>query len=153
MIVFVGSDHRGFEAKKHVIAHLQKRSVECVDVGDERLLPDDDFPVFAAKAVTAIKTSEDKDPRAILLCGSGQGMMMAANRFKGIRAGLGWSVEAAEGIRNDEDSNVLAMPAELFEKDLQLAHAIIDAFLVLHVIFAVTMNSTHYDNKSNNNCL
>jgi ribose 5-phosphate isomerase B len=56
-------------------------------------------------------------------------MMMAANRFKGIRAGLGWSVEAAEGIRNDEDSNVLAMPAELFEKDLQLARAIIDAFL------------------------
>jgi len=129
MIVFVGSDHNGFFMKKTVIDYLKKRGIQTMDVGDDKLDPDDDFPIFAAHAVTAIKTSHDKDPRAILLCGSGQGMMMAANRFHGIRAGLGWSVEAAHDIRNDEDSNVLALPSQLFKDNRTLAQSIIDAFI------------------------
>ena len=129
MIVFVGSDHNGFAMKKQVLAYLKKRNIHAYDVGDEVLDPQDDFPVFAATAVSAIKTSNDIDSRAILLCGSGQGMMIAANRFHGIRAGLGWSVEAAKGIRNDEDSNVLALPSALLQDNQQLAHTIIDAFL------------------------
>lgn len=129
MIVFVGSDHNGFAMKKQVLAYLKKRGISAMDTGDEVLDPADDFPVFAASAVTAIKTSNDKDARALLVCGSGQGMIMAANRFHGIRAGLGWSVEAAKDIRNDEDANVLALPAHLLEHNEQLAHNIIDAFL------------------------
>ena len=95
MIVYVGSDHNGYAMKGIVLSHLKKIGCEANDVGDKKLDPQDDFPVFAAHAVAAIKTSSDADPRAILICGSGQGMMMAANRFKGIRAGLGWSVKAA----------------------------------------------------------
>ncbi|NDD83363.1 RpiB/LacA/LacB family sugar-phosphate isomerase [bacterium] len=129
MIVFVGSDHNGFAMKKQVLTYLKKRNIEAVDCGDEVLNPDDDFPIFAAKAVAAIKTTHDKDPRALLLCGSGQGMVMASNRFKGIRAGLGWSVEAAKGIRNDEDANIMALPSEMLKNDTILAHAIIDAFI------------------------
>jgi len=129
MIVFVGSDHNGFAMKKQVLEYLKKRNIEAVDCGDKVLNPDDDFPVFAAKAVTAIKTSHDKDPRALLICGSGQGMIMAANRYKGIRAGLGYSIDAAEGIRNDEDANVMALPSEFLQNDKLLAQAIIDAFL------------------------
>ncbi len=128
MIVFVGADHQGFSAKAEVIRYLQKKGLEVSDVGDTHLNPEDDFPVFAARAVHAMQASSDPEPRAILLCGSGQGMMMAANRFKGIRAGLGWSVEAARGIRNDEDSNVLALPAELMQTKV-LAERIIDAWL------------------------
>ena len=129
MEVYVGSDHRGFAMKAKVLTYLKKRGISAYDVGDTILNADDDFPIFAAKAVAAIKTSNDSDARAVLICGSGQGMIMAANRFKGIRAGLGWSVEAAEGIRNDEDANVMAMPAILLENDAPLAHKIIDAFL------------------------
>jgi ribose 5-phosphate isomerase B len=129
MKIFVGSDHNGFAMKQDVITYLQKTGHDVRDVGDQQLDPQDDFPVFAAKAVTAIKTSDDPDPRAILICGSGQGMMIAANRFKGIRAGLGWSIEAAKSIRNDEDSNVLALPSELLGKDQNLAHHVIDAWL------------------------
>lgn len=128
MIVFVGADHQGFSAKAEVIRYLQKKGLEVSDVGDTHLNPEDDFPVFAARAVHAMQASNDPEPRAILLCGSGQGMMMAANRFKGIRAGLGWSVEAARGIRNDEDSNVLALPAELLQSK-EVAERIIDAWL------------------------
>ena len=72
--------------------------------------------------------SKDKDPRAILICGSGQGMLMAANRFKGVRAGLGWSEGAAMSIRNDEDSNVLALPAQALKEEYQWA-PIIDTWL------------------------
>ena len=115
--------------KKQVLEYLKKRSILAMDIGDEVLDPDDDFPVFAARAVAAIKTSHDNDARALLICGSGQGMIMAANRFHGIRAGLGWSVEAAEGIRNDEDANVMALPSHTLHNNPQLAHAIIDAFL------------------------
>ncbi len=128
MIVFVGADHQGFSAKAEVIRYLQKKGLEVSDVGDTHLNPEDDFPVFAARAVHAMQASSDPEPRAILLCGSGQGLMMDANRFKGIRAGLGWSVEAARGIRNDEDSNVLALPAELMQTKV-LAERIIDAWL------------------------
>ena len=128
MIVYVGADHNGFAMKAGVLAYLKKSGVEVHDAGDDRLDPDDDFPVFAARAVTAIKTAGD-GARAILICGSGQGMMIAANRFKGIRAGLGWSVEAARSIRNDEDSNVLALPTELLEKNEKLAHEIINTWL------------------------
>ena len=129
MTIYVGSDHNGFSAKQTVIDYLHKGGYAAVDVGDVRLDPSDDFPVFAAKAVTAIKASDDPDARAILICGSGQGMMIAANRFKGIRAGLGWSVEAARGIRNDEDSNVLALPSELLQKTPQLAQNVIHTWL------------------------
>ncbi len=115
--------------KKQVLEYLKKRSIEAMDIGDVVLDPDDDFPVFAARAAAAIKTSHDKNARALLVCGSGQGMIMAANRFHGIRAGLGYSVEAAEGIRNDEDANVMALPSNTLENDQQLAHDIIDAFL------------------------
>jgi ribose 5-phosphate isomerase B len=129
MIVYVGSDHNGFVLKKQVCAYLKKRGIDAVDVGDKTLDPDDDFPVFAAAAVTAMRTSADPHARAILICGSGQGMLMAANRFRGIRAGLGWSVEAAKGIRNDEDSNVLALPSDVLKQADTLATDIIDAWL------------------------
>jgi len=129
MIVFVGSDHNGFLMKKHVLGSLKKRNTPAMDIGDEKLDPNDDFPVFAALAVNSIKSSSDTDPRAILICGSGQGMMIAANRFRGMRAGLGWSVEAAKGIRNDEDANILALPSQLLQDNEKLAHDIVDAFL------------------------
>lgn len=129
MIVYVGSDHNGFLMKKHVLDYLKKRKTSALDIGDTTLNPDDDFPVFAALAVNAIKSSSDPEPRSILICGSGQGMMIAANRFKGIRAGLGWSVEAAKGIRNDEDANILALPSQVLEDNEILAQDIIDAFL------------------------
>lgn len=117
MKFFIGADHNGFDLKNQVTEYLRKQGFDVVDEGDGRRDPDDDFPVFAQAVVTAMQGSQDEDPRGILICGSGQGMMIAANRFKGIRAGLGWSVDAAQSIRNDEDANVLALPAEILTGD------------------------------------
>lgn len=129
MTIYVASDHRGFDLKHIVIAYLRNKDHQVFDSGDDKLDPNDDFPVFASRAVTQLLSSHDTNARAILICGSGQGMVMAANRFRGIRAGLGWSRQATKNIRNDEDSNVLALPAELYDNDKKLVFNIIDDFL------------------------
>lgn len=117
MKIFLGADHNGYDLKNKVAIYLRKRGIDVEDEGDTRLDPDDDFPVFAARVVTALLGSQDENPRGILICGSGQGMAIAANRHRGIRAGIGWNVEAARSTRNDEDSNVLALPSEILTEE------------------------------------
>lgn len=127
MKIFLGSDHNGFHLKEKVFAYLSKRGYDVADVGDAELDPHDDFPQFAAAA--AIKVLGEDDSRAILLCGGGQGMCMAANRFKGIRASVIWDDKEAKLTRNDNDSNVLCLPARLLENDEAEWQAIIDTWL------------------------
>jgi ribose 5-phosphate isomerase B len=110
MQVFVGADHAGFRLKGVVMAHLSKRGIVVEDEGDRELNPDDDYPQFAFSVATKVLGSEDDDPRGILLCGSGQGMCIAANRIRGIRASLCWNTEIAKETRADNDSNVLCLP-------------------------------------------
>lgn len=129
MKIYVGADHNGYGLKSEIIAYLGKAGYEAEDIGDKQFDAEDDFPVFAVTAAHKVLSSDDNDPRAILICGSGQGMAIAANRFKGIRAGLGWSIDAAKSTRNDEDSNVLALPSQLFVDDKRKAFVIIETWL------------------------
>jgi ribose 5-phosphate isomerase B len=115
MKIYLGSDHNGFRLKEDVFAYLSKRGFEVEDVGDKELDKDDDFPEFAQLAALKVIGDPDDDARAILLCGGGQGMCMAANRFRGIRASVIWDEEEARLTRNDNDSNVLCLPARLME--------------------------------------
>lgn len=113
MKLYLGSDHGGFDLKQMLVHYLgAKQGFKVVDVGDKRLDPNDDFPQFAAKTAHAILTSDDPDARGILLCRGGQGMAMAANRFKGIRAVVCWDEHSAEKSRIDNDANVLCIPAD-----------------------------------------
>lgn len=128
MTIYVGADHNGYRLKERLIEYLKKTGHKVVDKGDEILDPEDDFTLFAARVVNAMKASDDKDSRGILICGSGQGMAIAANRHKGVRAALGWSVQAAQESRNDEDSNVLALPAEVLDQDNEW-QPVVDAWL------------------------
>ena len=116
MKIFLGTDHNGFYLKNDILSYLNKLGYDVEDVSGETLDLSDDFPEFAHRAVVKIKTSDDSDPRAILICGGGQGMCMAANRFKGIRAAVIWDAEEARWTRNDNDSNVLCLPSRIFEK-------------------------------------
>jgi len=117
MKIFVGADHNGFHLRNSLISYLQRAGYDVVDEGDQRLDPDDDFPVFAHKVVSEVLTSDDPDPRGILICGSGQGMCMAANRFNGIRSALVYDRASARSSRNDDNSNVMCLPANILEKD------------------------------------
>ena len=116
MKVFLGSDHNGYHLKEKVFAYLSKRGHDVEDVGDTELDPNDDFPEFAASA--SIKVLGEDGARAVLICGSGQGMAMAANRFNGIRAAVVADVRDAKTVRNDNDSNVLCLPGRVLDDDL-----------------------------------
>jgi ribose 5-phosphate isomerase B len=127
MTVFLGADHQGFDYKQQVAEFLRRLGHDVVDEGDAKRDPEDDFPQFAGRTVNALLASKDSAARGILICGSGQGMCMAANRFKGIRASLCWNVAEARSARNDDDSNVLCLSAN--QLSLKDAEAIISTWL------------------------
>ncbi len=112
MKIFIGADHNGFELKRSLVEELARIGYEVVDEGDGTFKPEDDFPQFAARTIAALRADGSSDARAILVCGSGQGMCMAANRYRGIRASLVWSPAEARASRNDDDANVLCLPAQ-----------------------------------------
>lgn len=119
----MGADHNGFALKAKLTEQLQKAGYTVIDEGDDHVEPDDDFPQFAERTVRAMQASSDKDVRGILICGSGQGMCMAANRFKGIRASLAWDTVEARAARNDDDSNILCLPARYMNEDMAITIA------------------------------
>lgn len=127
MKIYLGADHNGFDMKARLSEFLRQAGYDVVDEGDKRLDPADDYPQFAARTVAAIKASADPDPRGILICGSGQGMCIAANRYKGIRASLCWDEAEARAARNDDDSNVLCLPARFI--NINQAEAIAKTWL------------------------
>ncbi len=129
MKIYIGADHNGFHLKEAIFAYLVKRGHDVEDVSEGELDPDDDFPEFAQMAALKVIGDEDDDARAILLCGGGQGMCMAANRFRGIRASVIWDAYEAKMTRNDNDSNVLCLPARVLEKDEKEWKDIVDTWL------------------------
>lgn len=98
-----------------------------VDLGAKTLDANDDYTHYAYTLCTKVLGEEDDSGRGILVCGSGQGMSMAANRIAGIRAALAWDEQSAIASKADDDSNVLALPARFIEPE----HAIsaVDAWL------------------------
>jgi ribose 5-phosphate isomerase B len=112
MNIFLGADHNGFDYKQKVADYLRSQGHQVNDEGDLDKDENDDFPQFAGEVVKEVLSNDDGNSRGILICGSGQGMCMAANRFKGIRASLCWNVDEARSARNDDDSNVLCLSAK-----------------------------------------
>jgi len=129
MKIYLGADHQGFAMKEAVFAYLVKRGYEVEDVGGKELDPSDDFPEFAQMAALKVIGDASADPRAILICGGGQGMAMAANRFRGIRASVIWDAFEAKMTRNDNDSNVLCLPSRVLSRDEEEWQDIIDTWL------------------------
>lgn len=128
MKVYVGTDHNGYQHKAKLVSFLQKHGYDVVDDSSGPLNPDDDYPVFAKKVVLDMQSSGDQDVRGILICSSGQGMCMAANRNKGIRAALGYDLESVRSARNDDDANVLCLAALTLEADKD--YKLIETFLL-----------------------
>lgn len=127
MKIYLGADHNGFYLRNTLLKYLKKAGYDVVDEGDKELDPADDYPIFAQKTVRDILTSDDPEARGILICGSGQGVCIAANRFKGIRAALGYDRESVRAARNDDDVNILCLPADVLEKDT--ANMLVETFL------------------------
>lgn len=112
MKIYLGSDHGGFDWKMQIFEYLVMHDYDVEDIGAKQLNPDDDYPQFAGEACLKVIGSEDEDPRAILICRGGQGMAIAANRHRGIRASVIWNAHEAKMTRVDNDSNILCLPAD-----------------------------------------
>lgn len=110
MKVVVGSDHRGFEAKQQIKALISQLGHECIDVGTSSGDPVD-YPDMAYEASIAV-SQKDAD-RAILICGTGIGMSITANKVKGIRAALCHDELSAQISRHHNDANVLCVSGDL----------------------------------------
>lgn len=128
MRIVIGSDHRGFNHKEFIKANLSMpgREISWVDVGSASL-ESCDYPIFAQEVVEALQTNQADV--GILLCGSGVGMSIAANRFKGIYAGLAWNEEVACLSKEHDNVNVLVLPSDFVstEQAISMIEAWINA--------------------------
>lgn len=112
-MIYLGADHRGFELKEKLKIFLEEEGYEFEDLGNTIYDPNDDYPDFAA-AVARKVVENLKENKGILFCGSGVGMDIVANKFKGVRAALVWSddKEFVKRTRETDDTNVLSLPAD-----------------------------------------
>lgn len=117
MDVYLGADHGGFAAKNLLITHLQAAGYSVHDQGAYTLEEADDYPQYAAAVARAV--AADPNARGLLLCRSGEGMAMAANRFRGVRAAVVWQAAVAEESRRDNDANIAVIPADFIGEEDQ----------------------------------
>lgn len=124
MKLFIGADHRGYNLKETLKSWLSNQGIEWVDCGADSYIPNDDAIDYAQVVASQIKIPSD---RGILLCGSGQAMMIAANRFPHVNAIMGFNEAVVEQGRNHDNANVLCLPAEHVSDEL--AQRFVDIFL------------------------
>lgn len=125
MRIAIGSDHAGFPHKDALIVYLTEKGHEVVDFGAENAVDSVDYPDFAQAVARAVAGGEAD--RGILVCGTGIGMAIAANKVAGVRAANVVSPEFAALARQHNDANVITISARFV--DLATNGAIVDAFL------------------------
>ena len=123
-MIAIGSDHGGFELKKEVMAHLDARGLEYKDFGTYSDASCD-YPVYGKAVAKAVASGECE--RGIIICGTGIGISIAANKVHGIRAALCGACFSAAATRQHTDANVLALGARVVGPGLALK--IVDTFL------------------------
>ena len=125
MKIAIGSDHGGFELKKQVASFLSSKGIAVDDVGPHELVPDDDYPDFAVQV--AERVADGRCERGVLICTTGTGMAITANRFCGVRAAIGYDLDAASRSVEHNDANVLVLAGSRL--DAARAGETIDAWL------------------------
>ena len=115
--IFISSDHAGFKLKEEIKSHLSKKKISFKDMGpfnDDRV----DYPDYAHKVARKVKTN--KNNVGILVCGSGMGMNIAANRHKNIRAAQCFNLKSTKLSRLHNDANIITLGSRLLNKKLAL---------------------------------
>jgi ribose 5-phosphate isomerase B len=125
MKVAVGADHAGFALKDRMVEAIRSAGHEVVDCGADRAIPGDDYPDYAERVAQAIR--EARAERGVLICGSGVGASVAANKFKGIRAALCHDTFSAHQGVEDDSMNILCLGARVVGP--ALAEELVTTFL------------------------
>jgi RpiB/LacA/LacB family sugar-phosphate isomerase len=112
-MIFIGADHRGFNLKQLIKTWLTQNNHQVEDLGAETLDPDDDYPIYAENVAKRVSASDPlNQDLGIVICGSGVGVNIVANKFDKIRSGFGMNVDQVKSGRRDDNTNVLALPAD-----------------------------------------
>ncbi|MFT5581547.1 MAG: ribose 5-phosphate isomerase B [Psychromonas sp.] len=122
-LIPIGCDHAGFEMKNAIIAHLKTKGYEIKDFGchsEESI----DYPDYGHPVADMVEANEGM--LGILICGSGNGINMTANKHQGVRSALCWKVELTELARQHNNANILALPARFIS--IEEGIAMVDAF-------------------------
>lgn len=122
--IAIGADHAGFELKAALIGYLESKGLEVDDCGTYSA-DSTDYPDYAHEV--AVKVESGEFPLGILICGTANGIAMAANKHAGIRAAIAWTEAVSRMARSHNDANILCLPARVIA--VQLAKDCVDAFL------------------------
>ncbi len=112
-MIYIGADHRGYKLKEYIGEYLDDRAIEFEDMGANNA-EQSDYPEFARKVGSKVAGTEN---RGILICGSGAGMTISANKIKGVYAGLATSAEMARAIKEQDDINVLVLASDFTNEE------------------------------------
>lgn len=125
-MLYLASDHAGFELKEKIKAHLAARGIDFQDMGAYQYNKADDYPDFAYAAAKKVAESPEAH-RAIVICGSGIGVSITANKVKGVYCALVWNKEVAASVSEHNDPNAIALPSHYITNEEALG--IVDEFL------------------------
>ena len=144
-VLALGSDHAGFELKEFLKKYLSEKGFEIVDFGTKST-ESVDYPDIAHPVAKAV--NDNKLEKGILICGSGNGVSIVANKYPNVRAALCWMGELAELARKHNNANILTLPARFisFEESIK----IVDLFL--STTFEGGRHQTRIDKISKNYC-
>ncbi len=123
--IYIGADHAGFVMKETLKTKLESQGYHIEDLGANKLDPKDDYPQYAASVARAVESH--KGSLGILSCGNAEGVCIAANKFDGIRAGVGFSNDAARTMREDDNANIICIPGriETIDDPIEIAQTFI----------------------------
>ncbi len=124
MKIAIGNDHAGPDYKKAIVQYLESKGYEIINYGTDTF-DSVDYPDFAHKV--AIDVTEEKVDFGIIICGSGNGIAMSANKHAKVRAALCWMKEIASLARQHNDANIISIPARY--TSIQQAIEMVDTFL------------------------
>ena len=136
-MIFLGADHRGFELKEKLKTHLIDEGFEVTDLGNDHLDQSYDYVNFAHKVADAV--TNDPQNRGIILCGSGAGVDMVANKITGVRSALVFDLPRARQAREHEDANVISLPADTLDEE--------DAFKIVKAFLTTEFNEEEERHK------
>ena len=138
MIIPIGADHAGFELKEKVKLFLNEKGYEVKDFGcysSESI----DYPDFGHPVAEMVENNAGM--KGILICGSGNGINMTANKHQGIRSALCWKAEIAELARLHNDANIIALPARFISEE--------EALEMIEVFFKTSFEGGRHQNRIN----
>lgn len=123
--IYIGADHAGWELKEYIEDFLREKGFNVIDMGNQDLVQDDDYPEFGYAVAKRVVT--DPGSHGIVICGNAQGICIVANKVKGARAATGFDNEVAKTARSDDNTNILCLPGKFLNK--KQAKSIVDTWL------------------------